>query len=31
MTCPLCNNTGYKDHAGFAMDPCDWEPEEIRF
>ena len=23
MTCPLCDGTGYKDHAGFAMDPCD--------
>ena len=25
MTCPLCDGTGYKDHAGFAMDPCDHE------
>jgi len=21
--CPKCDGTGYKDHAGFAMDPCD--------
>jgi len=23
--CPLCDGTGYKDHAGFAMDPCKHE------
>ena len=21
--CPLCDGTGFKDYAGFAMDPCD--------
>lgn len=21
--CHMCDGTGYKDHAGFAMDPCD--------
>lgn len=21
--CPMCDGTGYKDYAGFAMDPCD--------
>lgn len=21
--CTRCDGTGYKDHAGFAMDPCD--------
>jgi hypothetical protein len=21
--CPMCDGTGYKDHAGFCMDPCD--------
>jgi len=20
--CKMCDGTGYKDHAGFAMDPC---------
>lgn len=20
--CKICNNTGYKDYAGFQMDPC---------
>jgi len=25
MTYPLCDGTGYKDYAGFAMDPCDHE------
>ena len=23
--CPLCDGTGYKDHAGFAMDACNHE------
>lgn len=22
-TCKMCDDTGYKDHAGFCMDPCD--------
>lgn len=22
-SCPLCDGTGHKDHAGFAMDTCD--------
>ncbi len=26
MTCPLCDDTGFKDHAGFRMDPCDHRP-----
>lgn len=21
--CPICNGTGFKDYAGFCMDPCD--------
>jgi len=21
--CTMCDGTGYKDHAGFSMDPCD--------
>lgn len=23
MNCALCHDTGYKDQAGSAMDPCD--------
>ena len=23
VVCPLCDDTGYKDYAGFRMDPCD--------
>lgn len=23
VLCAKCDDTGYKDHAGFAMDPCD--------
>lgn len=29
MTCPLCDGTGYKDYAGFAMDPCDHEERNM--
>ena len=25
-TCAMCDDTGYKDYAGFAMDPCDHVP-----
>ncbi|MBT0667042.1 hypothetical protein HT136_01500 [Novosphingobium profundi] len=21
--CPICQDSGFKDHSGFAMDPCD--------
>lgn len=26
--CRMCEDTGYKDYAGFAMDPCDHQPAD---
>lgn len=29
-TCLMCNDTGYKDHASFCMEPCDHQANATR-